>query len=59
MPSSENDFTLQEELEFRARSSASWRLPPLQLVPEVGPLDEMGEDEVVPFSALAHFRPTD
>jgi hypothetical protein len=58
MPSSDdNDLTAQEKMEFQARCAPTWRLPPLVVTPEVGRLDDLGEDEVVPFSALAHFRP--
>lgn len=56
MPSSdEDDLSPQEELEYWARCAPSWRLPPVVLTPIVAPLDDLGEDEVVPFSAMAHF----
>ena len=58
-PSDDDDLTVQEKLEFQARCSPTWRLPPVVVTPELGPLDDLGESEVVPFSAMAHFRPRD
>jgi hypothetical protein len=60
MPSSDDEkLTVQEEMEFAAWGSQTWRLPPVVVTPVVGTLDDLGEDEVVPFSALAHFWPRD